>query len=131
MEGGDVVKNLKKLPDAEFDIMKVIWANEPPVTTTMIMEQLGKEKEWKIQTVVSLMLRLVERGFLRSEKHGKERSYFPLINREEYLKFETGNFMKQYHDSSLFNLINTLYDDKALTDEDIDELLQWAKERRG
>ena len=38
--------------------------------------------------------------------------------------------MKQYHDSSLFNLINTLYDDKALTDEDIDELLKWAKERR-
>ena len=50
--------------------------------------------------------------------------------REDYLKFETGNFMKRYHDSSLFNLINTLYDDKALTDEDIDELLKWAKERR-
>ena len=38
--------------------------------------------------------------------------------------------MKQYHNSSLFNLINTLYDDEALTDKDIDELLTWAKERR-
>lgn len=121
---------MKKLPDAEFDIMKVVWSNNPPLTTAVIMEQLGKEKEWKIQTVVSLMLRLVERGFLRSEKHGKERTYYPLVTREEYLKFETGNFMKQYHDSSLFNLINTLYDDEALTDKDIDELLEWAKERR-
>ncbi|MCQ5129581.1 BlaI/MecI/CopY family transcriptional regulator [Butyricicoccus faecihominis] len=125
------MERIKKLPDAEFDIMKVVWANEPPLTTSIIMEQLGKEKEWKIQTVVSLMLRLVERGFLRSEKHGKERSYYPLVSKEEYLKFETGNFMKQYHDSSLFNLINTLYDDEALSDRDIDELLQWAKERRG
>lgn len=108
----------------------MVWTNEPPMTTTIIMEQLGKEKEWKIQTVVSLMLRLVERGFLRSEKHGKERTYFPLVSKEDYLKFETGNFMKQYHDSSLFNLINTLYDDEALTDKDIDELLKWAKERR-
>ena len=124
------MERMKKLPDAEFDIMKVVWANEPPMTTTIIMEQLGKEKEWKIQTVVSLMLRLVERGFLRSEKHGKERTYFPLVSKEDYLKFETGNFMKQYHDSSLFNLINTLYDDEALTDKDIDELLKWAKERR-
>lgn len=124
------MKNIKKLPDAEFDIMKVIWANEPPMTTTIIMEQLGEEKEWKIQTVVSLMLRLVERGFLRSEKHGKERRYFPLISKEDYLKFETGNFMKQYHDNSLFHLINTLYDDKALTDKEIDELLKWVKERR-
>lgn len=124
------MEKMKKLPDAEFEIMKAVWANEPPMTTTIIMEQLGKEKEWKIQTVVSLMLRLVERGFLRSEKHGKERTYFPLVDKEDYLKFETGNFMKQYHDSSLFNLINTLHDDKALSDEDIDELLKWAKERR-
>lgn len=122
---------MKKLPDAEFDIMKVVWANEPPVTTAMIMERLGREKEWKIQTVVSLMLRLVERGFLRTEKHGKERTYFPLVRREDYLKFETGNFIRQYHDSSLFHLINTLYDGEALTDGEIDELLQWAKERRG
>ena len=124
------MEKIKKLPDAEFDIMKVVWAMEPPVTTTVIREQLEKEKEWKIQTIVSLMLRLVERGFLRSEKHGKERYYYPLINREDYLKFETGSFLKQYHDSSLFNLINTLYEDEALSDSDIDELLTWAKERR-
>lgn len=124
------MEQMKKLPDAEFDIMKVVWANEPPMTTAIIMEQLGKEKDWKIQTVVSLMLRLVERGYLRSEKHGKERTYFPLVSKEDYLKFETGNFIKQYHDSSFFNLINTLYDGKALADQDIDELLKWAKERR-
>lgn len=124
------MNNIKKLPDAEFEIMKVIWANEPPVTTAVIMEQVGKEKAWKIQTVVSLMLRLVERGFLRTEKHGKERTYFPLVNKDDYLKFETGNFIKQYHDSSVFNLISTLYDDEALTDRDLDELLKWAKERR-
>lgn len=125
------MEKIKKLPDAEFDIMKVVWDNEPPVTTTFVKDQLGKEKEWKIQTVVTLMLRLVERGFMRSEKHGKERTYFPLVSKEDYLKFETGNFMKQYHNSSLFNLINTLYDGEALTDKDIDELLKWAKERRG
>ena len=121
---------IKKLPDAEFEIMKVVWASEPPVTTSEIMKQLGNEKEWKIQTVVSLMLRLTERGFLRSEKHGKERSYFPTVDRENYLKFETGNFMKQYHDNSFLNLVNTLYDDEALSDTDIDELLKWVKERR-
>jgi len=124
------MEKIKKLPDAEFDIMKVVWANEPPITTSEIMKQLGNEKEWKIQTVVSLMLRLTERGFLRSEKHGKERTYFPMVSKEDYLKFETGNFMKQFHNNSFLNFVNTLYDDKALTDEDIEELLLWAKERR-
>lgn len=122
---------LKKLPDAEFDIMKVVWANKPPITTNIIMEQLGNERAWKAQTIISLMLRLVERGFLRTEKIGKERTYFPLIEKEEYLKFETDNFLKQYHDSSFLNLVSMLYADKALSDNDIDELLKWVKERRG
>lgn len=124
------MKQMKKLPDAEFDIMKVVWANEPPVTTSIIMEQLGNEKGWKAQTVISLMLRLAERGFLSTEKRGKERVYYPLISKDDYLKFETSNFMKQYHDNSFLDLVNTLYADKALTDSDIDELLQWAKKRR-
>jgi len=125
------MKEIKKLPDAEFDVMKIVWSNDPPITTNIIMEQLGKEKKWKAQTVISLMLRLVERGFLRTEKKGKERIYFPMISKEDYLKFETGNFIKQYHNNSFLNLVNTLYDGNTLTDEDIDELLQWIKKRRG
>lgn len=68
---------MKKLPDAEFDIMKVVWANEPPITTNIIMEQLGNGRGWKAQTVISLMLRLVDRGFLSTEKQGKERTITP------------------------------------------------------
>ena len=96
----DNKKAMKRLPDAEFAVMKVVWACEPPITASMIMEQLGEKKNWKMQTVVSLLLRLVERGFLCTE-------------------------------NSFFSLVNTLYDDKNLTEKDIDELIRWAKERRG
>jgi len=121
---------MKRLPDAEFEVMKAVWNSSPPISVNMVAKQMDNDKNWKIQTVISLMLRLVERGFLRTEKTGKERVYFPTVEREDYLKFETSNFMKQYHDSSFLNLVNTLYNDKALSDEDIDELLQWVKERR-
>lgn len=124
------MSNFRKLPDTEFEIMKVVWANEPPITTNMIMEALGNEREWKAPTVISLMLRLVEKGFLRTEKNGKERTYFPLIEKEDYLKFETGNFMKLYHENSFLSFVNTLYDGKQLNDGDIEELMKWVKERR-
>jgi len=125
------MEKMKKLPDAEFDIMKVVWANEPPITSNIIMQQLGNAREWKAQSAISFMLRLVERGFLRTEKKGKERTYFPLVNKEDYLKFETDNFVKQFHDNSFLNLVTTMYGDKPMDDDDIDELLNWAKERRG
>jgi len=123
------MKKLKSLPDAEFEIMKVVWANEPPVTTNMIMEQLGNEKGWKAPTAISLLLRLVERGFLRTEKAGKERFYFPLITKEEYLQFETGNFMRLYHENSLVSFVNAIHKEKKLDKNDIAELMNWAKEQ--
>jgi predicted transcriptional regulator len=121
---------MKKLPDAEFDIMKVVWANEPPITTNIIMQQLGNEREWKAQTVISLMLRLVERGFIRTEKNGKERTYFPLINKEEYLKFETSDFMERFHGNSFASLVATLYDGDKIKDSDLNQLAKWLKEKR-
>ena len=121
---------LRKLPDTEFEIMKVVWANRPPITTGMVMERLGRERGWKAPTAISLMLRLVKKGFLRTEKNGKERTFFPLVAKEDYLEFETGNFMKLYHENSFLSLVNTLYDGKQLSDSDIDELMEWVKERR-
>ncbi len=124
------MSSLKKLPDTEFEIMKVVWANDPPITTNMIMEQLGNEREWKAPTVISLMLRLVERGFLRTEKNGKERTYFPLVTKDEYLRYETGNFIKLYHENSVLSFVNTLYDGKQLSESDVEELMKWVKGRR-
>ena len=125
------MEKMKKLPDAEFEVMKVVWANEPPITTSMVMEQYGSARNWKHQSAISLLLRLVERGFLRTEKTAKERSYFPLIGKEEYLKFETENFVKRFHDNSLFKLIDSLYSGETLSEEDVDDLYRWAKERKG
>lgn len=121
---------MKRLPEAEFQVMKAIWACEPPVTSSMIMEYLSGEKSWPIQSVVTLLGRLAEKGFLRSEKKGKERLYYPLVSKEDYLQFETGNFVKQYHENSFISLLSTLHQDKELTDKDLDELQEWIRRRR-
>ena len=124
------MNDIKKLPDAEFEVMKVVWANDPPITTNIIMEQLGKEKEWKAQTIITLLLRLTKREFIRTEKNGKERTFFPIVSKEEYLKFESGDFMERFHSNSFISLVATLYNDKKIKDSDIGELVKWLKEKR-
>ncbi|KGR84029.1 transcriptional regulator [Ureibacillus massiliensis 4400831 = CIP 108448 = CCUG 49529] len=121
--------NVKRLPEAEFEIMKIVWESNPPITTGKIMEDIGIEKGWKIQTVVSLMNRLTERGFLSSEKKGKERYYYPTVEMDDYLSFETEYFMKLYHKRSFMNLVNTLYKSDSISDEDLDSLIKWVKEK--
>lgn len=68
---------MKKLPDAEFDIMKVVWANEPPITTNIIMEQLGNGRGWKAQTVISLMLPACGQGLSEHGEAGKGAHLLP------------------------------------------------------
>jgi BlaI family penicillinase repressor len=73
------------------------------------------------------MLCLVERGFLRTEKNGKERTYFPQVTKDDYLKFETGNSNTQYHGNSFISFVNTLYDGGQLSEEGIDELMKLVR----
>jgi predicted transcriptional regulator len=121
----------KRLPDAEFAVMKAAWELAPPITTSMLMERIGYERGWKLQTLISHLSRLVDRGFVRTEKLSKERLYYPLISKQEYLQFETKNFVETYHDRSIVSLVNTLLDGKESRDEDLDELSEWLKGKKG
>ena len=121
---------MKKLPEAEFAVMNAIWASEPPVTTAQLMRRVGNEKGWKLPALISLLNRLIERGFVSTEKNQKERYYYPLVQKEEYLRFETEDFVKQYHGGSLLSLMTSLVDTSTLTEEQLKELVRWAQQRR-
>ncbi len=117
----------KKLPDAEFEVMQAIWAGEPPLNTAYLMEKVGHGRGWKAPTLISFLVRLEERGFITSEKKGKERYYTPAAQRELYLRSVTEQFVEQYHGGSFVRMMDALYNDKKLSEADIDELLQWLK----
>lgn len=121
--------NAKRLPDAEFTVMKAIWSKEPPVTSHDIMDILGDDISWKPQTLLTMLARLTEKGFLNSERVGRERCYSPIISEKEYLEVETGNFLERYAGNSLGKLVKTLYAEGDMTEEDIDELRAWLAEK--
>ena len=121
----------QRLPDAEFDVMQTIWDQEPPVTTGMLMDLIGRDRGWKVQTMVTLLARLTERGFLRVERTGgRERVFWPVIGREEYLQMETETFLGHYHRNSVSSLIAALAGDK-LSEKDLDELSEMIRKARG
>ena len=120
----------KRLPDAEFDVMQTIWDQQPPVTTGMLMTLLGNDRGWKVQTMVTLLARLADRGFIRAEKGaGRERLFYPVISRNEYLRMETESFVDHYHKKSISSLIASLAGDR-LTEEDLDELSAFISRAR-
>ena len=117
----------KKLPDAEFDVMMAVWEGTPPVNTAYLMEKVGRGRGWKAPTLISFLVRLEERGYISSEKRGKERYYTPVANRTEYLRTSTEMFVRQFLGGSFVRMMVSLYNGKKLSEADIDELLQWLK----
>lgn len=111
----------KRLPDAEFNVMKVIWNLASPITTNKITNKLA-DNTWKPQTLLTVLKRLSEKGFLNIIKDGKEHQYEVLIKEDEYLEIETGSFLKRYSGNSIGALVKTLYSEGDLTDDDINEL---------
>ena len=120
---------MQRLPDAECELMKIIWHVTPPVTSTMLSGQLPEGKNWKAQTILTLLRRMEQRGFVVSEKLGKERLYWPIVDEKEYLDFETRLLSKRYESSSLMNLVGSLAQSDRFGEEDLDELEQWVKEK--
>ncbi|MCL2362306.1 MAG: BlaI/MecI/CopY family transcriptional regulator [Defluviitaleaceae bacterium] len=122
---------IKRLPDTEFELMRIVWRHEPPITTAQIISALGEENNWKPQTVLTMLVRLIEKGFLASERVGKERNYTPIITEADYMCVETGDFMFRYKGNSVGSLVKTMYDGKDLSENEIAELKQWLKEKGG
>ena len=114
--------SIKRLPDGEFTILKVIWQLPNPTTSAQIMEKLGEDNHWKPQTLLTVLARLTEKGFLESVRKGRERQYTAIISEDEYLEVETSDFLKRYSGHSMGGLVKTLSSSNSLSDNELDEL---------
>lgn len=112
---------LCRLPDAELEVMQALWQVNPyPAHTSDISAYL--HKDWKAPTLLKLLSRLEERGFIRGEKEGRANVYTPLVARQDYLQMESRSFFTRLHGGSLSSLVASLFPDTKLTQEDVAQL---------
>lgn len=112
----------QKLPDTELKVMQVIWHNETPISTVAIREELQKERPWNLSALQTLLGRLVNRGFLQTDKQGKSRYYEPLVSEEEYLAEDSKRYFQKWTGGSLRDLVACLYENHTVTKEELEDL---------
>jgi len=119
---------IQRMSDAEKQIMKFIWSAKCPITTKEIIEALPYDNNWKQSTVVTFLARLIEKGILKATRISKANYYEPCMSEQEYLNFETKQFIETVHKGSMFGFINSLCDNGDLTLEDIERIRKRLKE---
>lgn len=112
---------MKTITDSEYEIMRVLWRDDTKKTVSDVCEGLTG-KDWTPSTVSTLLQRLAKKEVIGFEKKGKAHYYYPLINKEEYSVSETRSLIKKLYDGSLKNLVAALADNKAISEDEIDDL---------
>ena len=122
----------KRLPDAELEIMKVIWHNPCPISTSEVKKLIDDETDnkWTQQTLQTLLNRLIAKNFLRKDKRGKEYIYAPLVAEKDYIEYESGQFLKKMHSGSVVGLVKALFDSNKISESDISEIEEMFKDKR-
>lgn len=119
----------KKLSDAELDVMLAIWQNRPPVLRSDLEEQL-KSHNWADTTVLTLLSKLVEKGYLSLERQGRRNLYTPLVSERDYRRWANRSFLGKMYQSSLRCMVASLVESSDLTDRDLQELEEFITEQR-
>ena len=126
---------LPQLSDTELEIMKIVWGNPEKITLfTYIMDGLAaRGKPCQKNTLIVLLSRLINKGFLSAKKIGRRNEYTTLISEEEYRTAQTKNFLDKVYEGSAKGLVSNLIMGDLLADEEYEELkrlLEKGKEKQ-
>ena len=114
-------EHIRRLPDAEQEVMQAIWACAAPVARTDIEEILLPEHPMAMTTLLTMLTRLAEKGFISIEKQGRRSLYTPLIAQEDYLAAQSKTFFEKLCGRNVSTFAAALCD-SGLTREEIAEL---------
>ena len=118
---------LRRLPDSELEVMQLLWRLEPPAPRSALEEEMQKIHPMAQTTLLTLVKRLADKGFILVEKEGRGSRYTPLVAQSDYLAAQSRRFIDRLCGGSMTAFASALCD-SGLTREELDELRELLRE---
>ena len=118
---------MKKLSDAEFEIMQVLWRHDAPMTSNQLLEEMGDSRNWKQASLMTVLARMAEKGAVYCDRTTRTNYYSALVSEEEYKLTEGTSLLEKMFHKSAKDFIASLYQGKKMSSEDIQELRDYLK----
>ena len=122
--GGSKAKGLlggERISEAEHAVMEALWARAP-MSAAEVGEAIGRQRDWSLATVKTLLSRLVTKGALATEADGRRFLYTPLIERSDYVGGESRRLVDRLFGGRAAPLFAHLAESEALSAQDIAEI---------
>jgi len=112
------MEEIRRLGDAELEIMQIVWANKKPITSKEILLRI-RQRVWRLSTLITVLNRLSDKGYLYCDRTMRENLYSALIMQSSYLYRENKIFLEKLYDNSLCKFMTSLCDSKAVSKEEL------------
>lgn len=117
---------IQQVSDFELELMKAIWSNGGTALYAEIVERLKRKGiETTKNTIISLLSRLAEKGFLKTNKIGRRNKYTALISEEQYQAVQTESFLDKIYEGNAGGLIATLIQKNMISHDDYEYLKEY------
>ena len=124
-------KIVKKLGEAELEIMQVIWKADAPITSSFILKELQERRKWQLSTLMTSLSRLVDKGFISCDRATGNNLYSSIISENDFKAKESKSFLEKLYNNSIQNMVATLYSNKAINESDMNELRKFLDDFEG
>ena len=125
--------NTPQISDSELELMKIVWSAGGTALYAQIMEALAEAgRNWQKNTVITMLSRLTDKGFLTVRKLGRRNEYAAAVSEAEYQAAQTQVLVNKLYSGSAMGLVAALIRQEAISPGDYEELKRfWEEERNG
>lgn len=119
---------MQQISDSELELMKIIWTNGGTALYAEIVKALeDRGTPWTKNTIITLLSRLADKGFLRTQKTGFRNHYISIVSETDYQEVQTKSFLDKLYEGNAKGLVSTLIQKDLLSPEDFEDLKAYWK----
>jgi len=114
--------NPPNISEAEWTVMEALWERSPQAASE-VARTLQPSTGWAVNTVRTMLGRLVEKGALRSEENAEGvREFSPALDRDAVVRAESESFLNRVFRGSAQPLLVHFASRSKLSPDEIEQL---------
>jgi predicted transcriptional regulator len=108
------------LTNAEEQIMKLLWRLDKAFIRDLLSE--FPEPKPAPTTVLTLLKRMIDKGFVSYKLYGNSREYYPLIKKTDYFSDHINVLIKDFFNNSTAQFASFFTNETDMNQEELKEL---------
>ena len=108
------------LTNAEEQIMKLLWKLDKAFIRDLLNE--SPEPKPAPTTVITLLKRMIDKGFVSYRQCGNSREYYPIVKKSDYFSDHINGLIKDFFNNSTAQFTSFFANETDMSPEELKEL---------